>query len=449
MQSTNATLEALTSGKLKGAKSLSLQANLTHVPDEVFALADSLEILDLNNNQLTQLPEAFNRLKKLKILFCSNNPFSELPSILGKCDSLEMIGFKACQIEEVPTNSLPPQLRWLILTNNRLKTLPGNLGDFKRLQKLMLAGNQLTDLPASLQQCQQLELLRLSANQFSELPHWLYEMPKLAWLALAGNPYNIENETAAINNSQLQSISWQELKLHQQLGEGASGDIFKADWKQSNGKTKAVAVKIFKGEMTSDGLPQSELAAAVTAGSHPHLTATIGLVSNHPEGKQATLMALLDPSYQALANPPSFESCTRDVYEKKTELSLTQGLRIATQVANATRHLHQHGILHGDLYAHNILARQDGNCLLSDFGGASLLPKSAEPAIKLQKIEVRAFGYLLEELIHLLTNSATSHDHLKDLIALKAQCLVLEPDKRPIMSEVSRQLKNIQEAVVQ
>ncbi|RJT64135.1 protein kinase, partial [Escherichia coli] len=93
------------------------------------------------------------------------------------------------------------------------------------------------------------------------------------------------------------------------IGEGASGVIHRAGWHQPDGSTRTVALKLFKGEVTSDGTPASEMAAA----------------------SLAALMA----------------------------------------------HLHGRGISHGDFYAHNILWREDGACLLGDFGAASFLPDDA------------------------------------------------------------------------
>ncbi len=45
-----------------------------------------------------------------------------------------MIGFKANRIERVPAAALPPQLRWLILTDNRIAELPEELGQRPLLQ---------------------------------------------------------------------------------------------------------------------------------------------------------------------------------------------------------------------------------------------------------------------------------------------------------------------------
>lgn len=437
MQDNLTTLQALASGTLTGTTNLNLQScNLNQVPEAVLSLAESLEVLSLNNNQLSTLPDWFSKLTKLKILFCSNNPFTELPTVLGQCPALEMIGFKACNIQTVPEESLPKQLRWLILTNNQLQSLPDSIGDCQHLEKFMLAGNQLKTLPQSLSRCNNLALLRISANQFSDIPPFLLSMPKLAWLALAGNPFNRDFEQTAIDKSQLTNVDWQALSLNQQLGEGASGDIFHADWQQTETELTPVAVKVFKGEMTSDGLPTSELAAAVTAGKHPHLTSTIGLVNNHPQGKQATIMALLDPAYKVLAGPPSFGSCSRDVYNPEFKLPVNTTVRVALQIAKATQHLHQKGLIHGDLYAHNILLNDEGDCLLSDFGGASFQPNDKNTAKQLQQIETRAFGYLLEELIAHSEQTDMQESALEALIEVKNQCLSVDPQKRPLMKTI-------------
>ncbi len=42
----------------------------------------------------------------------------------------------------MPAESLPPSLRWLTLTDNRIAALPETLGRRPLLQKLMLSGNR-------------------------------------------------------------------------------------------------------------------------------------------------------------------------------------------------------------------------------------------------------------------------------------------------------------------
>lgn len=73
--------------------------------------------------------------------------------------------------------------------------------------------------------------------------------------------------------------------------------------------------------------------------------------------------------------------------------------RIALGVASAVKHLHAMGLLHGDLYGHNLQCDAQGDCALGDMGAASFLPSDTTAAQALQRLEVRAFGCLLEELL--------------------------------------------------
>ena len=110
--------------------------------DWLLEVQRTLEVLDLSGNQLHALPDTFAALQRLRVLFCSDNPFTELPAVLGRCAALDIVGFKANRIERVPPQALPPSLRWLILTDNRIASMPDSLGHCTRMQKLMLAGNR-------------------------------------------------------------------------------------------------------------------------------------------------------------------------------------------------------------------------------------------------------------------------------------------------------------------
>ncbi len=54
-------------------------------------------------------------------------------------------------------------------------------------------------------------------------------------------------------------------------------------------------------------------------------------------------------------------------------------LKLTTQLAGAVKHTHSHGIMHRDIKPDNILVRQNGDILLSDFGCA-LKRTTEEPA---------------------------------------------------------------------
>ncbi len=428
------TLAQLHSGKLSGITRLDLSCALTTFPKEIFQLADTLEILNLSGNQLSALPDDLPRLHKLRVIFCSDNLFTDVPEVLGRCANLSMVGFKANRIQRFAAAAIPPLLRWLILTDNQLTEVPRELGRCTQLQKLMLAGNQLQTLPEELAACTNLELLRLSANQFTALPEWLTTLPRLAWLACAGNPFSDAHEAAVLDDLDIPCINWHELELQQQLGEGASGIIHQAVWRREN-KVSPVAVKLFKGALTSDGLPRSEKAACLSFGEHPRLLGASGKISAHPAGKIGLVMPLIDAGFKNLAAPPSLESCTRDIYAAEQKFSLAVLLNIAHGIASAVAHLHAKNILHGDLYAHNILWNENGDALLGDFGAASFMP---DDATNLQRIEVRAFGCLLEEL--LTCCDTPSLDALWDL---QRRCVNERVDERPLFAKIENILLNI------
>lgn len=434
------TLNQLRAGELAGTTRLDLAEGLTEFPREIFALADTLEILNLSGNKLTDLPPDLGRLHKLRILFCSNNQFTTVPEVLGHCPQLSMVGFKANRIHTLPAAALTPALRWLILTDNQLTNLPPELGNCQYLQKLMLAGNQLTTLPATMAACTRLELVRIAANRFAELPQWLLSLPRLSWRAYAGNPFSEAAEAAAVAQHPIATIDWNTLVLEQQLGEGASGVIYQAQCRQAAASAQAVAVKLFKGAVTSDGLPRSEMAACISAGAHPNLVAVGGKIGGHPTGAEGLVLELIDPEFRNLAGPPSFVSCTRDIYNSETAFSVEAALQIAHGIAAAAEHLHERGILHGDLYAHNILTTEAGASLLSDFGAACFFdPENAATAHALQRLEVRAFGCLLEELVERCQGSLidTILDTLKNL---QQRCAQPDAAARPLFAEIRQTL---------
>ena len=129
----------------------------------------------------------------------------------------------------------------------------------------MLAGNRLSALPDSLADLHNLELLRIAANRLDALPGWLAELPRLAWLAFAGNPCSDASEAQALREHPLPPIARATLNLGAVLGQGASGVIHRAEWHQPGQPPRGMAAKLFKGEVTSDGLPHSEEAACLAA----------------------------------------------------------------------------------------------------------------------------------------------------------------------------------------
>jgi Leucine-rich repeat (LRR) protein len=389
------TLEELRSGSLIGSKRLKLACGLKEFPEEILSLSETLEVLDLSENHLSELPESITQLQHLKIIFFEHNNFIEFPKVLCKCSSLTMIGFKSNKIHIVPENAFPPKLQWLILTNNQIKKIPKSIGNCLWLQKCALAGNQIEELPYEMRNCVNLELLRISANKLQSIPEWLFELPKLSWVAFGGNPASQRPQ----KSTDFESFHWNDFTIKERLGEGASGMISRAHWKS---KKEDIALKIFKGAVTSDGLPEDEMEVAISAGSHEGLIEVLGRIKGHPEKKSGLIMKLITPAFINLGNPPSLETCTRDVFDENAKFTLVELLKIAKTIASVCVQLHRRGINHGDLYAHNILVNKEAACLLGDFGAATFYNVNSSLAPNIERIELRAFACLLEDILGLI-----------------------------------------------
>ncbi len=391
------TLSQLNNGELKGITRLQISEGLTVFPRSIFELSDTLEILDLSNNQLSTLPDDLHRLKKLRIIFCSNNVFTTLPSVLGQCPQLEMIGFKSNQIHTVPSESLPARTRWLILTDNQITSLPEDFGRLTRLQKLALAGNRLSRLPDSIKACESLELIRLAANQLIEFPNQLLALSRLAWLAFSGNPFCAQREAhSKFKTVQSEDLAWQHV-----LGQGASGVISQATWEKNiYAFPESVAVKVFKGEVTSDGYPEDELDACLAVGGHNNLVKPLAKITE--PNCSALVMERIPEDYTNLGQPPSFVTCTRDTFTEGQSFSIEQITNMVVQIDQLVEHFQNRKVSHGDLYAHNALINQSGHLLFGDFGAASKYENLTEAQQQgIEKIEQRAVRHFIDDMLGL------------------------------------------------
>ena len=426
------TIEQLQKGELIGSKKIHISCGLTEFPREIFDVYETLEVLDLSGNSLSELPDDFHCLKHLKIIFLSYNNFSIFPKVLAKCASLTMIGIRANQISVFPENSLPEKLQWLILTENQIETVPKSIGDCHYLQKVAFAGNAIKELPIEMSNCTRLELLRISANNLQSIPAWLLSLPKLSWLAFSGNPCSIKDQ----KKNEYKEFHWNSFELKEQLGEGASGIISKANLKSVS--ESEVAIKVFKGKLTSDGFSEDELHTSMMVGDHENIIPIIGKITEHPEGKEGLIMELISTDFQNLGNPPSFETCTRDIFPAHVFYSLNQVLTITQGVSSAISHLHMKGILHGDVYAHNTMIDSKGNALMGDFGAATMYQKEADTSYLLERLDVRAFGCLLEDLLERTINEG--EETLEKLVEIKNSCLNEIVHERPSFYEIESKI---------
>lgn len=458
------------------------RSGLMELPDYLFdatsPLPATLSRLDVSFNDLRTLPETLSNCARLKVFFAMANKFEEYPEVLGRLPNIGMVSFKSNRIERLSETCLASSIYWLILTDNKIAALPHSIGRLSKLRKFMMASNLLTSLPDELADCTELELIRLADNSFTEVPQLLFSLPKLTWVALGGNyippavkheedpTITIESLVAHLPAAEI--ARREDVELGKLLGEGTSGKIFAGTWKNS-----ACAVKLFKNSnTTSDGRPLDEAAVwchlgETEAATSPYVIDTLGVFIDG-SGSNEQLGVIMEhlPDVSALGLTPSFSSVTRDVYVSSSVFvnetsSYTEDfssiLHLATGFAHSVKTFHDSGIIHGDLYAHNLLVTQDASrqriVKMGDLGAAFFLP-STDPvaADALKRIEVRAFGIFLSEMLDLLEQRWEDKEDIgrmaladarKALEKIRDRCTVDGIQMRPLADEIVAEIDAI------
>jgi predicted Ser/Thr protein kinase len=376
--------------------------NLYEIPNYVFDDED-LEILDLAFNNINYIPEKISKLKNLKILFLTGNKFTDIPN-LNNLSNLFMLSFKSNMINHITEGNLPKSIKWLMLTDNLIKVIPDSFGELINLKKLSLSGNQIQFLPATMVNCKELELIRLSNNDIDFIPGPLLQLFKLSYVAFGANPC-LEDK-----KGEIKMINFSDIIINKSIGKGASGEVFEGIY--NNDK---VAIKMFHGKATGDGLAETEISILSLLDKHPNLIHVLGKIN-----EEGVVMELVD-GYSVLGKVPNFDTITRDVMDHK--LTIDQIKVIANGICSAMFYLTKKQIVHGDLYAHNILYK-DNKVKLTDFGASFHVPQT-ELYKQFELNEVRAFGYLLEDMTSVCDDDTIIIKRIIDL------CLLEDINKRP------------------
>jgi Leucine-rich repeat (LRR) protein len=149
----------------------------------------NLELLDIHENALSDLPRSMEQLLKLKHLNVAGNKLTSLPlDTLAKLPLTELIA-STNRLDGVlfpSTSGGLPQLRTLDIANNALLSIMDHTVNMPNLQSLDISNNRITKLPASTAWP---DLLYLTAtqNQISVMPKHLSSLRNLKSLDLCNN----------------------------------------------------------------------------------------------------------------------------------------------------------------------------------------------------------------------------------------------------------------------
>ena len=446
--SSSSQLSHLTELDLNGCDLRELSPSIRH--------CTNLQKLDVSNNpKLGTLPLELAHCTKLDVLFASSNPgIKSLPSVLGTMPSITRLGWRSGSLTELHADAIPPNIVHLILTNNQIQALESEK-IFDRLvnvRKLMLSHNSIRYLlPTGVAKLKKLELLRLAGNQIGDLPNELWKLPRLTWLTISGNEPlklpKLEPRVPTIGLDEMEAIGDDESSF---LGAGASGSVTLRRWND-----KDVAVKVIHG-VTSDGRAEDELAiysAIGQDGMDNRVVGCLAVFEDKEEGKNGVVMETIPPGeggepLEDFALPPTIVEVTADrwpvnknrIYDDNFVLNAMRDAVMALSYLHNTA-----GVAHGDFYAHNIkVDNVSGRLYLLDFGASFVKGQYAKEA---EKIEVRAFGVLLQELLERRREEAErNNDEFQQSKAIKLMedlipsCMNEDVSSRPSFRELKESI---------
>ncbi|KAG9453602.1 hypothetical protein H6P81_006506 [Aristolochia fimbriata] len=188
--------------KVTGVVALS-ECCLKVIPEEVWICGKSIRVLDISNNSIQELPakigslvslqklllhaneimdgsisfEVFSSLKFLTVLSLNQNQLTTLPPALGGMSSLHQLHIANNKLTSLPDEiGLLTQLQLLKANNNRISTLPSSIGNCGALVEVDFSSNLLAELPQTFGTLSNLKTLMLNNNPLKSLPPTLFKM---------------------------------------------------------------------------------------------------------------------------------------------------------------------------------------------------------------------------------------------------------------------------------
>lgn len=163
------------------------QIKSEHIPLVIFDLID-LRILDLNATQINNLPE--NNLKNLEELYLNNNYFEHVPETIFQAmyQTLKVLKLESNQLTQVPHEmKLLENLELLNLNSNKISIFPNFEINLFNLTELYLSKNQIHELTSDIGLLKNLRKLTLDSNKLQTLPETLYNLVYLEYLDISNN----------------------------------------------------------------------------------------------------------------------------------------------------------------------------------------------------------------------------------------------------------------------
>ena len=185
------------------------QSGIAVIDHDALACCPNLTVLDLDSNELTQLPNMRN-IPDLMYLHVSYNELESLPKDLCETNPrLLILQARKNNIRTIPPFSQCKAIFSIVLNNNSIQAIPERaFANLTRLYNLDLSRNEIEVLPSGVfSRLYDLNTLRLDENNIKELPNdTLSDCVSLFSLNLGSNKIKRLEKCTFCNNTHLDEI---------------------------------------------------------------------------------------------------------------------------------------------------------------------------------------------------------------------------------------------------
>ncbi|XP_021059005.1 leucine-rich repeat and calponin homology domain-containing protein 1 isoform X3 [Mus pahari] len=139
-------------------------------------LSDTVQA-DLSKNRLVEVPMELCQFVSLEILNLYHNCIRVIPEAIVNLQMLTHLNLSRNQLSALPACLCGLPLKVLIASNNKLGSLPEEIGQLKQLMELDVSCNEITALPQQIGQLKSLRELNVRRNYLKVLPPELVDLP--------------------------------------------------------------------------------------------------------------------------------------------------------------------------------------------------------------------------------------------------------------------------------
>ncbi|RLW00692.1 hypothetical protein DV515_00008687 [Chloebia gouldiae] len=133
--------------------------------------------IDLSRNRLSELPAEACHFVSLETLNLYQNCIRYIPEAVLNLQSLTFLNISRNQLSTLPVHLCSLPLKVLIASNNKLVSIPEEIGQLRQLTELDVSCNEIQTIPPQIGNLESLRDLNVRRNNLVRLPEELAELP--------------------------------------------------------------------------------------------------------------------------------------------------------------------------------------------------------------------------------------------------------------------------------